>query len=99
VVIRSLSATSFRGARSAESIATAGRMDSGPAPRGGASRNDEREIIPLSTGKMGDHAMSEHNELHRPDTPFPRHWLYYIAIKIALLAGATALVLKLYDFW
>jgi len=43
--------------------------------------------------------MSEHNELHRPDTPFPRHWLYYIAIKIALLAGATALVLKLYDFW
>ena len=36
---------------------------------------------------------------HRPDTPFPRHWLYYIAIKIALLIGATALVLKLYNFW
>lgn len=43
--------------------------------------------------------MSEHNESYRPDTPFPKHWLYYIAIKIALLAGATALVLKLYGFW
>lgn len=35
----------------------------------------------------------------RPDTPFPKHWLYYIALKIALLGGATALVLKLYGFW
>jgi len=35
----------------------------------------------------------------RPDTPFPRHWLYYIVLKIALLAGAVALVLKLYGMW
>ena len=27
----------------------------------------------------------------KPDTPFPRHWLYYIALKILLLAGAVAL--------
>ncbi|SDH95833.1 hypothetical protein SAMN05216338_1015129 [Bradyrhizobium sp. Rc2d] len=37
--------------------------------------------------------------MKRPDTPFPRHWLYYIVLKIALLAGAVALVLKLYGMW
>jgi hypothetical protein len=37
--------------------------------------------------------------MSRPDTPFPRHWLYYIVLKIALLAGAVALVLKLYGMW
>jgi hypothetical protein len=46
-----------------------------------------------------DHPMTEQKPTARPDTPFPKHWLYYIAIKIALLAGATALVLKLYNFW
>ena len=46
-----------------------------------------------------DRAMTEQKPTGRPDTPFPKHWLYYIAIKIALLAGATALVLKLYGFW
>src|SRR6185436_8379432 len=42
---------------------------------------------------MGDRMMA------KPDTPFPRHWLYYIALKILLLAGAVALVLKLYGMW
>jgi hypothetical protein len=37
--------------------------------------------------------------MSRPDTPFPRHWLYYIALKILLLAGAVALGLKLYGLW
>ena len=32
----------------------------------------------------------------KPDTPFPKHWLYYIALKIVLIAGAVALALKLY---
>ena len=35
----------------------------------------------------------------RPDTPFPRHWLYYIALKILLLVAAVALALKLYGMW
>lgn len=26
--------------------------------------------------------------MNRPDTPFPRHWLYYIAIKLLVLAVA-----------
>ncbi|PYF05084.1 hypothetical protein BJ122_102310 [Rhodopseudomonas faecalis] len=43
--------------------------------------------------------MTEDKRSARPDTPFPKHWLYYIAIKIVLLAGATALVLKLYGLW
>ena len=37
--------------------------------------------------------------MKRPDTPFPRHWLYYIALKIVVLAAAVALVLKFYGFW
>jgi hypothetical protein len=37
--------------------------------------------------------------MKKPDTPFPRHWLYYIALKIVLIAAAVAVVLKLYKFW
>lgn len=37
--------------------------------------------------------------MSRPDTAFPRHWLCYIALKILLIAGAVALVLKLYGRW
>ena len=37
--------------------------------------------------------------MQRPETPFPRHWLYYMALKIVVLAAALALVLKLYGFW
>jgi hypothetical protein len=42
---------------------------------------------------MGDRAMS------RPDTPFPKHWKYYIALKWALIVGAIALALKLVGYW
>lgn len=35
----------------------------------------------------------------KPDTPFPNHWLYYIALKILLIVGAAALALKLYGIW
>lgn len=27
--------------------------------------------------------------MRRPETPFPRHWLYYIAIKIVVIAIAV----------
>jgi len=37
--------------------------------------------------------------MQRPETPFPRHWLYYIALKIVVLTAAVALVLKLYGLW
>jgi len=33
----------------------------------------------------------------KPDTPFPRHWLYYIALKFALLI--VAVLLALYIFY
>ena len=29
----------------------------------------------------------------RPDTPFPRHWLYYIVLKYALIVVASAIAL------
>jgi hypothetical protein len=39
---------------------------------------------------MGDRAMS------RPDTPFPKHWGYYIVLKWLVIAAAIALALKLF---
>jgi hypothetical protein len=37
--------------------------------------------------------------MDKPETPFPRHWLYYIVLKVVLIAIAVALVLKYYGFW
>jgi hypothetical protein len=37
--------------------------------------------------------------MERPDTPFPRHWLYYIILKIVLVAAAVAVALKYFGFW
>jgi hypothetical protein len=37
--------------------------------------------------------------MEKPDTPFPRHWLYYIALKIVLIIIATAIALKYFEFW
>jgi hypothetical protein len=33
--------------------------------------------------------------MSRPDTPFPKHWRYYIVVKWAVIAAAVALALKL----
>jgi hypothetical protein len=32
--------------------------------------------------------------MKRPDTPFPRHWLYYMALKFIIIAGALYLALR-----
>ena len=37
--------------------------------------------------------------MERPEVPFPKHWVYYIAIKLLVLAGAVALALRLYEVW
>ena len=37
--------------------------------------------------------------MKRPETPFPRHWLYYIAIKLVLIAIAVALALRYFAVW
>lgn len=31
--------------------------------------------------------------MKRPDTPFPRHWVFYIVVKLAILAIAVAAAL------
>jgi hypothetical protein len=31
----------------------------------------------------------------RPDTPFPRHWRYYIVLKFVVIGAALALALYL----
>ncbi len=37
--------------------------------------------------------------IDKPDTPFPRHWLYYIVLKALVIIAAVALALKWYGFW
>jgi hypothetical protein len=37
--------------------------------------------------------------MEKPDTPFPRHWLYYLVLKIAVIAAAVAIALKLFGIW
>jgi hypothetical protein len=34
-----------------------------------------------------------------PETPFPRHWLYYIVLKVVVIAAAVAVTLKLLRYW
>jgi hypothetical protein len=33
--------------------------------------------------------------MKKPDTPFPRHWLYYIVLKYAVIAAAVVLAFYL----
>lgn len=33
-----------------------------------------------------------------PETPFPKHWLYYIVLKLAVLAAAAILFFMLYGY-
>lgn len=37
--------------------------------------------------------------MSKPETPFPKHWRYYIVLKYALIAGAAAVALKLVGVW
>jgi hypothetical protein len=37
-------------------------------------------------------------KIQPPETPFPRHWLYYIVLKFVVLAAAVFLVLYLFGF-
>ncbi len=32
----------------------------------------------------------------KPETPFPRHWLYYIILKFVVIAAAIALAVYVY---
>jgi hypothetical protein len=35
----------------------------------------------------------------RPETPFPRHWLYYLALKTVVLAIAVLVGSRLAGLW
>ncbi len=35
--------------------------------------------------------------MEKPDTPFPRHWLYYIVLKFVVIAAAVALAVYAYS--
>jgi hypothetical protein len=34
--------------------------------------------------------------MSRPDTPFPKHWRYYIVLKWVVIVAAVVLVFKLF---
>ena len=34
--------------------------------------------------------------MEKPETPFPRHWLYYIVLKYAVLIGAVLVALYVF---
>jgi hypothetical protein len=34
--------------------------------------------------------------MSKPDTPFPKHWRYYIALKWLLIAAAIVLTLRVF---
>jgi hypothetical protein len=36
--------------------------------------------------------------MKRPDTPFPRHWLYYLILKIVLIACAVYFSLRVFGY-
>ena len=38
--------------------------------------------------------------MKRPDTPFPRHWLYYIGLKMVVLIAAVLIATYIYlHYW
>jgi hypothetical protein len=37
--------------------------------------------------------------MKRPETPFPRHWVYYIVIKIAVIALGVVIALRYFEVW
>jgi hypothetical protein len=36
--------------------------------------------------------------MDKPDTPFPRHWLYYMLLKFVVIAAAIVLAVYLFGF-
>jgi hypothetical protein len=43
-------------------------------------------------------AQAEGIMMDRPQTPFPRHWLYYMSLKFVVIAAAIVLAIYLFGF-
>jgi hypothetical protein len=37
--------------------------------------------------------------MKRPDSPFPRHWIYYMVLKVVIIAVAVVVALKYIGYW
>jgi hypothetical protein len=72
-----------------------------PLPQGERGRegphNEATADVTLSRRgrgqERGDRAVS------RPETPFPRHWRYYIVLKWTVITAAVVIALKLFEAW
>jgi hypothetical protein len=42
---------------------------------------------------------AEERMMDQPETPFPRHWLYYLVLKIVIIMVGVALALKYFGYW
>ena len=75
--------------------------------RSALAKTNRSSAIPLSAGNewLSNTSMKktlaakEGPAMKRPDTPFPRHWRYYIVLKYVVLAAAVALALKYFGVW
>jgi hypothetical protein len=53
---------------------------------------------------MGGHAVYRREQeegkpmMDKPETPFPRHWLYYIIIKLVVIVLAVAAALRYFGY-
>jgi hypothetical protein len=39
--------------------------------------------------------VDEMRKMTKPDTPFPKHWLYYVVLKYTIIAAAVLIALYL----
>ncbi len=37
--------------------------------------------------------------MSKPDSPFPRHWIYYLVLKFVVIAVALVIALKYVGYW
>jgi hypothetical protein len=42
---------------------------------------------------------AEESVMEKPETPFPRHWLYYLTLKVVVILAGIALALKVFGYW
>jgi hypothetical protein len=68
-----------------------------------ASPRDEATFVaeePAECGPLDASArISGDDKMKRVDTPFPRHWRYYVVLKFVVIAAALALALKYFGYW
>ena len=56
-------------------------------------------IMRVASGRCIEKKLRQGDTMNHPETPFPRHWLYYIALKVVVIAAAVGVALKFLGYW